>query len=132
MLATMTDPTGRIMREDVLRHGLDSPWIGAGDQRLAEMLRSIEHILETDDWLVGDSVTLAESAVMPLILRLEEFGLADLWQKSLPRLADWWARLKARPSTQQVIALADPAELATIASAAEPWNAPLLEMFARA
>lgn len=49
-------------------------------------------------WLFGADYTLADIAVAPLIDRVEDLGLERLWEKSHPRVADWLARMQARPA----------------------------------
>lgn len=49
-------------------------------------------------WLLGEQYTLADIAVAPLIDRMEDLGLAHLWEDDQPRVADWLARMQARPA----------------------------------
>ena len=54
--------------------------------------------LATDAWLCGgDRPSLADCCVAPLFDRMEDLGLASLWQSN-PRVTDWLARFRARPS----------------------------------
>jgi len=48
-------------------------------------------------WITGDNFSLVECALIPTIDRLEDLGLAALWQ-DLPPFCAWWARCTARPS----------------------------------
>jgi glutathione S-transferase len=92
--------------------------------RLREMLDRMEASLADQDWLADDNLTLADSAMAAIMLRLHEFGLAAAWESRLPRVADWWQRLAARPSMRQLIDLADPALLAELTGSVEkdrPW-----------
>lgn len=54
-------------------------------------------LAEGGPWLLG-SYSLADLAVAPLIDRMEDLGLAHLWEESYPRVADWLARMQARPA----------------------------------
>jgi glutathione S-transferase len=49
-------------------------------------------------WLLGADYGLADIAVAPLIDRAEDLGLEYLWEEKYPRVADWLARIKARPA----------------------------------
>lgn len=114
MLATMTDHIIRVTREDCIRKGLESDYVPAGLARLREMLDRMEESLGRHAWLADDKLTLADSAMAAIMLRLDEFGLAPAWQGRLPRVTDWYKRLAARPSMQRLVDLADPALLAQL------------------
>ncbi len=66
-------------------------------QRLRQTLERMEAALADGPWLVGDQLTLADLCVVPTLDRMEDLGLAPMWD-DLPRVADWLARIKARPS----------------------------------
>lgn len=120
MLQTMTDPAQKIMREEAIRQGIDAPVVKAGAAALAEMLRKMEASLSETQWLADDVPTLADSAVLPFILRLQELKLDAAWDASrLPRVASWWSRISDRPATQKLIRLVDPALLAKVTASSE-------------
>jgi glutathione S-transferase len=48
-------------------------------------------------WIMGAEYSLAECAIIPVIDRLQDLGLAGLW-RDLPPFSAWWARCTARPS----------------------------------
>lgn len=48
-------------------------------------------------WLVGAAFTLADVAMAPFVERIENLALQRLW-RDRPRVADWAARVLARPS----------------------------------
>ena len=58
--------------------------------------------LASGPYLAGDSFSNAECAVIPYILRLELLKLDRLWA-DYPAIADWWARMRARPSVKAAI-----------------------------
>lgn len=49
-------------------------------------------------WLLGDMYTLADIVVAPLIDRMADLGLSDIWEGKYPRMADWYARIRERPA----------------------------------
>jgi glutathione S-transferase len=49
------------------------------------------------EWLACDRYTLADAEITPYVERADRLGLAGLWE-SRPRVADWFTRIKARPS----------------------------------
>ena len=48
-------------------------------------------------WLMGKDLTLADIAVMPALVRMEDLGMASQWQ-DLPRVAAWYDAIKAHPA----------------------------------
>jgi glutathione S-transferase len=57
----------------------------------------MEQQLNKTAWLACDSYTLADAEITPYIERADRLGLAGLWDNR-PRVADWFERIKARPS----------------------------------
>jgi glutathione S-transferase len=49
-------------------------------------------------WLLGADYGLADIAVAPLLDRVEDLGLEWLWEENHPKVADWLARIQARPA----------------------------------
>ena len=47
-------------------------------------------------WLLGKAITLADVAVMPSLIRIDDLGLPD-WQ-DLPRVATWFDNIRAHPA----------------------------------
>jgi glutathione S-transferase len=47
-------------------------------------------------WLLGKDITLADVAVMPALVRMDDLGLAD-WQ-DLPRVVTWFDNIRAQPA----------------------------------
>ena len=89
-------------KRDVVRHGLDSTFVAGAVQDMVKLVKAIDKHLDGSAYLAGDAWSNAEAAVIPYVLRLELLGLAGLWE-GLPAVADWWARVRARPSTQEAI-----------------------------
>jgi glutathione S-transferase len=49
-------------------------------------------------WLLGAQFTLADLSVAPLLDRIEDLGLANVWQDDFPEVTDWLAQIQTRPS----------------------------------
>jgi glutathione S-transferase len=47
-------------------------------------------------WLLGKNITLADVAVMPALVRMDDLGMAD-WQ-DLPRVVTWFDNIRAQPA----------------------------------
>jgi glutathione S-transferase len=48
-------------------------------------------------WLMGPNLTLADIAIMPVLVRMADLGLYTLWER-LPEIDHWLARLRERPA----------------------------------
>jgi glutathione S-transferase len=48
-------------------------------------------------WLMGANITLADVAIMPILVRMEDLGLAALWEH-LPEISGWLDALRRRPA----------------------------------
>ena len=48
-------------------------------------------------WLMGPQLTLADIAMLPVLVRLADLGLGRLWE-SMPEVDRWLAALRARPA----------------------------------
>lgn len=111
MLGSLTDHVTWVMREESIRMGLESPFAQAGLAKLREMLLKLDATLSNQDWLAGGELTLADCAMAPIMLRLQEVNLSAAWEGRLPALERWWRRLSERPTMQQLVDLADPSLL---------------------
>ncbi len=86
-------------QQSVVREGLDSPYVmravGAWDRMLGGMEQAL---CDGRPWVMGDRLTLIETAYAPFIKVLELSRLLDLWLDGRPHVRAWWKRLTVRPS----------------------------------
>ena len=68
-------------------------------RQLKMTIARMEQALANGPWLVGAQYTIADICVAPLFQRMEDLGMSDLWAE-LPLVADWFARMQARPAYQ--------------------------------
>jgi len=68
-------------------------------ERINQTLQRMENALAKTTWLAHNRLTLADIAVMPSIVRLEDLGMSSLWSE-LPRVSDWYQRLQATKGFQ--------------------------------
>ena len=73
-------------------------YLGEYDRNLAVL----ENRLEQGDWLVGGAYSIADMLAFPWVFIAKPLG-ASL--DDFPRVADWRARIKARPAVQRAIDL---------------------------
>ena len=73
------------------------------DAALARLRRSYERMdaeIEKSGgpWLLGKNITLADVAVMPALVRMNDLGMAQ-W-RDLPRIVTWFDNIRAQPAFQ--------------------------------
>jgi glutathione S-transferase len=121
----------RALKWQWIQQGLAAP--GAADKiRLyAAYLQKMEHALQESAWLVGREFTMADVAMAPYVNRLAALAMERLWSDGrLPRVADWFERVRGRPTFEPAFVAWMPAGLAAEmrANGAKSWAdiAPLL------
>jgi glutathione S-transferase len=72
------------------------------DAALARLRRTYERMdreIERSGgpWLLGRDITLADVAVMPALVRMDDLGMSDQWQ-DLPRVKQWFDKIRAHPA----------------------------------
>ena len=102
MLESIPDPIKRERRRDVIAKGLDSQYFKMAVARLLTLYRDMDNALASHAWLAGDGYTIADAAFTPYIVRLEHLDVMGLLDPT-PRTADWYRRIKVRPSFQAAI-----------------------------
>jgi glutathione S-transferase len=109
-LARIPDPVARATRRSVLAHGVKAPEFAGALGVFIDVLDGMEAALADRSWLSGERFGLADASLLPYVLRLEHLAMDPLLDPSArPRVADWLARVKARPAH---------------ATAVEAWAAP--------
>jgi glutathione S-transferase len=71
--------------------------IEASLDQLDLTLRRMDEALAAGLWLMGVQYSLADIVVTPTIDRMDDLGLAEMWDR-YPRVAAWYERIKGRPS----------------------------------
>src|SRR5260370_2712113 len=89
-------------KRSVIEHGLDSEFAGDALAQHRKLLAWMADSLASGQYLAGDSFSNAECAGIPYILRLQLLQLHRL-SPHYPSIADWFARIRARPSVQAAI-----------------------------
>jgi glutathione S-transferase len=107
---------GRVARErkwQWIQHGLEAP--GAAEQLAIYVgyMQKMERALEQHAWLAGARFSMADIALAPYVNRLAALALEAVWSGGrLPRVEDWFARIRARPSFEPALVRFVPAALA--------------------
>jgi glutathione S-transferase len=90
----------RQRREDwrrMARNPFRADEVAAALEGVREMIARMETALAASPWLAGDSFSLADIGVTPYVVRLDEFAPHGVSLRDAPAVADWWARVQARP-----------------------------------
>ena len=104
-IAGIPDARERAARRSVLAHGVKAPEFAGALHRMIDLLDRMDGALATADWLSGDRFGLADAAALPYVLRLDHLAMAPVLAASVrPRLADWYARARSRPSFEKAVA----------------------------
>jgi len=89
-------------KRSVIEHGLDSEFVADALAQHRKLLTWMADHLKSGLYLAGDSFSNADCAVIPYILRLELLKLGAMWDR-YPAVAEWWARIRERPSVKAAI-----------------------------
>ena len=85
-------------KKEIVRQGMAAPRVDRTFRLYDIHLQKMEDALAYRPWLAGDTYSLADIAMTPYVNRLDMLGMSEMWVGSRPRLADWFERIKARPS----------------------------------
>lgn len=99
----MPDPARRARQEAVYRDGLDAPIVADAVRRFDKLFADMDAALSQNDWLAGPAYSLADAAATPYANRLRDLRLLPVWTDRYPRIADWLARIEARPSFKAAV-----------------------------
>ena len=91
------DPARRERSRANIELGVEAPAFAPAIRAFDTLLADMEEALGDGPWLAGDTYSLADVAYTPYATRLDHLQLHGMWDKR-PRVADWYERLKARPS----------------------------------
>jgi glutathione S-transferase len=71
----------------------------ARDRLVSQLLGRMEEALKPSGWLVGKAYSIADIAAVPFVKRIdEEIAPHEVAANKHPRVADWWAKIQARPA----------------------------------
>ena len=97
------DEERRTRRQRSIELGFSSPDFVKALTSLDQMLTDMETTLSQAEWLAGNKFTLADAAIIPFLERLDEFTYSELWEERRPAVSEWWDRIKARDSYEDVL-----------------------------
>jgi len=99
------DAAQRAARRSVIEHGVEAPEFEGALAKMVAFLDQVEAAITPGSWLSGDSFGLADAAALPYVLRLDHLAMGPfLCADARPALADWYQRVRARPSFETAVA----------------------------
>ena len=93
----------RRRRRRSIELGIKSPDFGRALNTLDQMVSDMETSLNQSEWLAGPDLSLAEAALIPFIVRLDELTFLELLEDGRPAVKEWWDRIQARDSYDDVL-----------------------------
>src|SRR5215471_1973731 len=100
-LMKMPDPARRERQRALIEKGIETPFFRDHVKVFEKTVAEMEVQLGKTAWLASDTNSLAYAEITPYIKRIDRLGLGGLWENR-PRVADWFARIKARPSYKAI------------------------------
>ncbi len=96
-----------------IQHGFEAQGAAEKIALYDAYLHKMELALRASDWLAGGRFSMADIAMAPYLNRLAALAMQGLWEKGrLPRVEDWFVRLRGRPSFRPAFVDWMPAALA--------------------
>ncbi|MGC2332606.1 MAG: glutathione S-transferase family protein, partial [Candidatus Acidiferrales bacterium] len=89
-------------KRSVIENGLESEFVVEALSHHRKLLSWMADSLKSGPYLAGEGFSNADCAVIPYILRLELLKLSGMWDR-YPAVAEWWARMRARPSVKAAL-----------------------------
>lgn len=96
----MANPATASKRREVLANGLDSIHVHSAFFTLRRMFTDMQSALSKTEWLLGDDYSIADTAIVSYVDRLERLGFEGMWKAQTPLVGKWLEASKGRPSYQ--------------------------------
>ena len=82
----------------IVKEGLGAPGIDKSLRLYDSYLQKMEDALTENRWVVGATFSLADIGLVPYVNRLDMMSMSAMWTRSRPKVADWFERIKSRPT----------------------------------
>lgn len=96
-LAKCPNPATAARWRNAARAGIPQAELDRAHADLRRTLDRMESALASSEWLAGDMYTLADIDMVPFVHRISAFEEYEAFAR-WPRVAAWYARMKARPA----------------------------------
>lgn len=102
LIDKIPDPVRRERRRDVIMNGVEAKEFRTAVIMWERLLSDMQDTLSSGAWLAGPDYSLADAAFTPYLTRLDHLNALGFIAKR-PRVADWYERVRARPSYAEAI-----------------------------
>jgi glutathione S-transferase len=102
--AAIPDPAMRERQRQAVTYGIEAPDGPPALRSFDKFIGEMEDALARSPYLAGDAYSLADVATTPYVHRGEILAMDRLWGGRRPHVADWYARMRERPSFEDGIA----------------------------
>lgn len=103
-LANMPDQERANRQRTLMKEGFGAPFMRSAVAMYERVLDDMDNALaDGRPWLVGETYTLAEVALLPYVARMDRLGFSGMWDRSRPRVREWFARGESRPSFKKAM-----------------------------
>ncbi|MCZ6890201.1 MAG: glutathione S-transferase family protein [Gammaproteobacteria bacterium] len=109
MLSRHPDPKRVARQLAIFDQGFGAAVVGEGVKVFVSAVNKLETALDTDEYLAGNTFSLADIALLPYVNEVMRFGI-DALAEDKPNLHAWFERVTARPSYRTAIGGVLPAE----------------------
>jgi glutathione S-transferase len=99
MIERVVEKPRRERQRRLLKLGYEAPDVLDAVAVYQATLVEMDEVLATQPWLAGSDFSLADAAMAPYFQTLEQFGWSA-WYALRPRVAEWYANVRSRPSYQ--------------------------------
>ncbi|MEP0522124.1 MAG: glutathione S-transferase family protein [Hyphomicrobiales bacterium] len=97
-IAQMPSPKAAQKRADLFENGLDSIYVTNDFEVLRILFDDMHEALQKSKWMLGDDYSLADTALLSYIDRLDRLGMSGMWEDRTPTVGKWLAASRARAS----------------------------------
>ena len=97
-MAKIPDPRRRARQRAVYEEGLGASLAVDAVRDMEALFARMDGALAHGPWLGGDRYSLADAAATPYANRMNDLGLFGILAERHARVAEWFDRIRARPS----------------------------------
>ena len=101
-LNKMPSKNAAMKRHDIIQNGLESMHVDSDLSVFKRLFSDMQSALASNKWLLGDEYTLADTALIAYLDRIERLGFSGLWDSS-PDISRWLDQSKARASYAEAV-----------------------------
>lgn len=98
LLDQIPEAPRRERQKRLVKFGLEAPDVADGVKTYLKTIRDLEKSLATTRWAVSEQFSLADVALAPYFQTLYQFGWTAFYDRSYPRVTEWYQRCRERDS----------------------------------